>query len=48
MPFTEAPPPPPGPSVAVIDPKTGLMTRPYYDWLQAFVAWTRRLAAAIP
>lgn len=48
MAFGEKAPPPPGPDVPVTDPRTGLMSPPWYQWLARFLAYLERLRAAIP
>lgn len=40
------PPKPPQRNTPVVDPKTGLITRPWGDWFMALIVWATAFHAA--
>lgn len=48
MAYTTKPPPLPEPTAPFVDPKTGLITPVWYQFLFRFVAWCVAGFAAIP
>ncbi len=45
---TQPPAPIPGPNVPFIDPRTGLVTREWYEWLKSIDRLVRGLRDEIP
>jgi hypothetical protein len=41
-------PPDPGPNVPFVDPKTGRISRPWYDWISAIAEIVKKLRTEIP